>query len=92
MTKKRKSGGRKKGRKRGRSAYVYCSACGRRVPRDKAKKVTKWVSVVEPTLAKELRGTGTRISATKMVRYFCISCAVYQGIVKVRAKAERRAR
>lgn len=90
MTKKRKSRGRGKGKKKGRSGYVYCTACSCRVPRDKAKKVTTWVSVVDPMLAKELKSSGARLSSMRTVKYYCISCAVYHGIVKVRAKKERR--
>lgn len=90
MARKRKSRGRTKGKKRGRSGNVYCSACGARVPRDKAKKVTRWISVVEPALAKELKTMGAQISSRRNVKYYCISCAVYHGIVKVRAKRERR--
>jgi small subunit ribosomal protein S26e len=89
MPKKRKSRGRGKGGK-GRSDVVQCTACGCLVPRDKAKKVTKWVSFVDPVLAKELRAQGAYIPREKVVKYYCVSCAVYRGIVKVRAKEERR--
>lgn len=90
VTKKRKSRGRGKGKRKGRSGYVYCSSCSGRVPRDKAKKVTTWVSVVDRMLAKELRASGARLSSMRTVKYYCISCAVYHGVVKVRAKQERR--
>jgi small subunit ribosomal protein S26e len=89
MPKKRKSRGRSKGGK-GRSELVHCSGCGCLVPRDKAKKVTAWVSFVDPVLAKELRAQGAFIPREKVVKYYCISCAVYRGIVKVRAKEERK--
>lgn len=89
MAKKRKSRGRAKGGK-GRSDYVQCSNCGTLVPRDKAKKFTSRVSLVEPSLAKELRAAGTYIAAPKTVKYYCVSCAVHYGLVKVRAKDERR--
>ena len=88
MSKKRKSRGRSKGGK-GRSGTIYCSNCGASVPRDKAKKVTTRLSMVEPTLARELRQAGAYIAAPTTVRYYCISCSVHYGIVKVRAKAER---
>jgi small subunit ribosomal protein S26e len=45
---------------------------------------------VEPTLARELRAAGAYIAAPTTVRYYCVSCAVHYGIVKVRAKEERR--
>lgn len=60
------------------------------VPRDKAKKVTRRVSLVEPTLAKELREKGAYLPSTIITKYYCISCAVHFGIVKVRAEAERK--
>ncbi len=89
VSKKRKSRGRSKGGK-GRSDIIYCSNCGASVPRDKAKKVTTRLSLVEPTLARELRAAGAYIAAPTQVRYYCVSCAVHYGIVKVRAKSERR--
>lgn len=89
MSKKRKSRGRSKGGK-GRGDTVYCSNCGASVPRDKAKKVTTRLSLVEPTLARELRAAGAYIASPTQTRYYCISCSVHYGIVKVRAKSERR--
>jgi small subunit ribosomal protein S26e len=89
LTKKRKSRGRSKGGK-GSGSIVHCSNCGASVPRDKAKKVTTRMSLVEPTLARELRQAGAYIAAPTQVRYYCVSCAVHYGIVKVRAKTERR--
>ncbi|HYA56791.1 MAG TPA: hypothetical protein VED22_08375, partial [Nitrososphaerales archaeon] len=47
LSKKRKSRGRSKGGK-GRSDIVYCSNCGASVPRDKAKRVTTRLNLVEP--------------------------------------------
>lgn len=88
LTKKRKSRGRSKGGK-GRSDTIYCSNCGAAVPRDKAKKVTTRMSLVEPTLARELRQAGAYIASPTTVRYYCVSCAVHYGIVRVRAKNER---
>jgi small subunit ribosomal protein S26e len=89
MTKKRKSRGRSKGGK-GSSGFISCSNCGALVPRDKAKKVTTRLSLVEPILARELRAAGAYIAAPTTVRYYCISCSVHYGIVNVRAKSERR--
>jgi small subunit ribosomal protein S26e len=91
MPYKRKSRGRSKGSK-GRSGFVQCANCGELVPRDKAKKVTRRVSLVDPALAKELRQRGAYISAPVDTKYYCVSCAVHYGIVKVRAKDERRTR
>ena len=57
MPKKRKSGGRT-GSKGGRDGAVHCNKCGRLTPRGKAKRVTKYVSLVDGTIAKELRDSG----------------------------------
>ncbi len=46
MPLKRASRGRKKGGK-GSSAVVQCTNCGQTVPKDKAKKVTSRLSLVE---------------------------------------------
>lgn len=91
MPKKRKSRGRAKGGK-GRSGSVQCSICGGLVPRDKAKKVTTYVSPVDATLARELRSKGTYIMRTRVEKWLCVSCAVHRGMVKVRAKIERNTR
>ena len=48
------------------------------------------MNLVEPTLARELRAQGAYIAAPTMTRFYCVSCAVHYGIVKVRAKSERR--
>ncbi len=89
MTKKRKSGGRSKGGK-GRSELVQCTNCGMQVPRDKAKRVTSFVSLVEPSLARELRAHGAFIARQRVVKSYCISCAVHFGVSKVRSRDERR--
>jgi len=91
MPYKRKSRGRSKGSK-GRSGFVQCASCGELVPRDKAKKVTKRVSMVDYALAKELRQQGAYITSPTTTKYYCVSCAVHRGVVKVRAKSERRLR
>jgi small subunit ribosomal protein S26e len=91
MPGKRKSRGRAKGGK-GRSDLVQCSSCGALVPADKAKKVSRPVTLVEPTLAKELRQRGAYLPMHVQTKYFCVSCAVHRGIVKVRARDERRTR
>ncbi len=89
MTKKRKSRGRSKGGK-GSGNMVQCTNCGNLVPRDKAKKRTTRVSLVEHTLAKELRAQGAYIAAPSTTKTYCVSCAVHYGLVKVRAKTDRR--
>lgn len=91
MPKKRRSGGRSKG-SQGRSGTVQCSFCGAQIPRDKAKRTTRYTSLVEYRLLKELRDKGTRISRYKTTKYLCVSCAVHRGVVKVRGKSERKTR
>ncbi len=91
MPKKRSSGGRSKGGK-GRSGMVQCSYCGALVPRDKAKRVTRWTSLVDSRLLKELQDQGARVSRERTTKYLCISCAVHRGVVKVRGKDERKSR
>lgn len=89
MPKKRKSRGRNKGSK-GQSSRVQCDACGAWVPRDKAIKVTKPVSIVDPQLARELTKQGAFIYRRIVTKNYCISCAIYQRVVKVRSKGERK--
>ncbi len=50
MPLKRASRGRTKGGK-GSSGTVQCTNCGQTVPKDKAKKVTSRLNLVEHTLA-----------------------------------------
>lgn len=89
MGKKRKSRGRAKGGK-GHGSVIQCDSCGSIIPKDKAKKVTKWVSFVDPTLGRELRAQGTFIPRENVTKYYCVSCAVHRGVVKVRAEQERK--
>ncbi|MDR0318858.1 MAG: 30S ribosomal protein S26e [Nitrososphaerota archaeon] len=91
MPVKRKSRGRAKGSK-GSNNLVQCEHCGAMVPRDKAKRSTRRVSFVEPQLAKELRQKGTFLASWVDTKYYCISCAVHRGIVKVRAETERHSK
>ncbi|MDR2707249.1 MAG: 30S ribosomal protein S26e [Nitrososphaerota archaeon] len=91
MPVKRKSRGRAKGSK-GSNNLVQCAHCGAMVPRDKAKRSTRRVSFVEPQLAKELRQKGTFLASWVDTKYYCISCAVHRGIVKVRAESERHSK
>ncbi|UCE15994.1 MAG: 30S ribosomal protein S26e [Candidatus Bathyarchaeota archaeon] len=91
MPVKRKSRGRSKGGK-GKGPVVQCSGCGELVPRDKAKKSSRRVSLVDSMLYKELRQKGAYITSRPVTRYYCISCAVHRGVVKVRSKGERKTR
>ncbi len=89
MPKKRKSRGRSKGGK-GRGDRVQCDQCGAWVPRDKAKRVTKYVSLVDHQLARELERKGAYIQRQLVTRYYCISCAIFGRVVKVRAESQRK--
>jgi small subunit ribosomal protein S26e len=89
VPKKRKSGGRAKSGS-GKKGLIQCSQCGKLTARDKAKKVTKYVTLIEPTIAKELRQTGTYIPRERVIKYYCVSCAVHRGVVKIRAREERK--
>ncbi len=89
MAKKRKSSGRSKGGA-GRKSSVQCSRCGRLVPADKAKKYTRYSSVVEPQIARELRQQGGYIQTRRTTAYYCVSCAVHSGRVHIREAKERK--
>lgn len=89
MPKKRKSRGRSKGGK-GRSSRVQCSSCGAMIPRDKAKRVTRWVSVVDRRIAEELRKRGTYLPRKKITKFYCIKCSVHHHITAPRKKEERK--
>jgi small subunit ribosomal protein S26e len=91
MPLKRASRGRKKGNK-GSSDRIQCTNCGATVPRDKAKKVTSRLNLVEHTLAKELRAQGAYIASPRVLKWYCISCAIHFGILKIRSESKRRDR
>ncbi len=69
---------------------VQCSYCGAQVPRDKAKKVTKYTSLVDRRLLKELQDSGAQVARYQTTKYLCISCAVHRHVVHVRSKDERK--
>lgn len=69
---------------------VQCSYCGAQVPRDKAKRTTRYTSLVDSRVLKELKDQGATINRTKTTKYLCISCAVHRGVVNIRAKEDRR--
>ena len=89
MAKKRKSGGRKKGQS-GKGKSIQCSKCGRMVPRDKAKKFTRAVSIVEYQVAKEIRKQGGYVGTKTVTSYLCVSCAIHSRKIKIRSKDERK--
>jgi small subunit ribosomal protein S26e len=91
MPLKRASRGRRKGGK-GSSTRIQCTNCGATVPSDKAKKVTSRLNLVEHTLAKELRAQGAYIASPRILKWYCISCAIHFGILKIRSESKRRER
>ncbi len=90
MPKKRKSSGRSKGHGAGRTGYLTCDFCGRRMPMDKIKKITRWYSPVDPQIRKELKKQGSRVPVYRVTKYICIRCAIHRGIIKIRAEEERK--
>ncbi len=91
MPLKRKNRGRSKGKgRKGRSEFVFCTNCGRRIPEDKAIKRVVWVSAVPAAMARELEKQGTYIPRKRVVRYYCVSCAIHFGVAKIRARDERK--
>nr|WP_147664674.1 30S ribosomal protein S26e [Candidatus Prometheoarchaeum syntrophicum]QEE17789.1 30S ribosomal protein S26e [Candidatus Prometheoarchaeum syntrophicum] len=91
MPKKRRSGGRT-GSKGGRDGSVHCAKCGRLVPRGKAKRVTKFVSLVDGTIAKELRDSGAIVPRRQESSWYCISCAIHNHKIHIRASGDRNKR
>ena len=89
MPLKRASRGRRKGGK-GSSSVIQCVNCGGTVPKDKAKKVTSRLSLVEHQLAKELRAQGAYIAAPKVTKWYCISCSIHFKVLKIRSSEQRR--
>ncbi|MFP3044433.1 MAG: 30S ribosomal protein S26e [Thermocladium sp.] len=89
MPKKRKNRGRHKGDK-GKESVVYCDNCGRRVPRSKAVRVTVPYSPVPGDLAKDLEKQGALITRYYVTKTYCVNCAIYMGILKVRSESERK--
>ncbi|MDT7886003.1 MAG: 30S ribosomal protein S26e [Thermoproteota archaeon] len=89
MPKKRKSRGRSKGGK-GKDSILTCDGCGRLIPRGKAIKVTREQSLVDPQLAEELEKKGARIMKVPVTVVYCVSCAIFRGIRKVRSEEERK--
>jgi len=87
MPSKRVSRGRRKGGK-GSTGVVQCTNCGQTVPKDKAKKVTSRLSLVEHQLAKELRAQGTYIASPTILKWYCISCAIHFKILKIRSSSK----
>lgn len=86
---KRKNRGRRKGDK-GSEQTVQCDNCGAFVPRSKIQRVTTRVSLVRGDLARELKQMGAYIAENVVVKNLCISCAIHYGVLKVRAREERK--
>jgi small subunit ribosomal protein S26e len=80
---------RSKGGK-GKDSILTCDGCGRLIPRGKAIKVTREQSLVDPQLAEELEKKGARIMKVPVTVVYCVSCAIFRGIRKVRSEEERK--
>ncbi|MCG2863891.1 MAG: 30S ribosomal protein S26e [Vulcanisaeta sp.] len=89
MPKKRKNRGRHKGDK-GKEPLVHCDNCGKLVPRSKAVRVTVPYSPVPADLARELEKQGAIIPRYYVTKTYCINCAIFLGIIKVRPEDERK--
>lgn len=62
------------------------------MPRDKAKRVTRYTSLVDRRVLKELQDQGASVARYQTTKYLCISCAVHRHVVHVRSKDERKTR
>jgi len=91
VPKKRKNRGRHKGDK-GKESVVYCDNCGKMIPRSKAVRVTVPYSPIPADLAKELEKQGAIIPRYYITKTYCINCAIYLGVIKVRSEDERKSR
>ena len=91
MAKKRKSGGRAKGQS-GSKHRVACDKCGRLVPADKIKKVTKRTNLVDWQLQRELEKDGAFIGGSTTVQNLCVSCAIHTRRIKIRSRNDRKKR
>jgi len=91
MPKKRKNAGRTSS-KGGRDSGVHCAKCGRITPRGKAKRVTKYVSLVDATIGKELRDAGAIVPRRQVSSWYCISCAIHTHKIHIRSSDDRRKR
>nr|WP_048063093.1 30S ribosomal protein S26e [Caldivirga maquilingensis] len=91
MPKKRKNRGRHKGDK-GKESIVYCDNCGKMIPRSKAVRVTVPYSPIPTDLAKELEKQGAIVPRYYITKTYCVNCAIYLGIIKVRSEDERKSK
>ncbi|MHA1729750.1 MAG: 30S ribosomal protein S26e [Promethearchaeota archaeon] len=89
MPKKRKNSGK---RHSGKNVQVQCSKCGRQVPRSKATKVSRRVSLVDGAIAKELRAMGTVMEQRSVTKYLCVSCAIHTHTINIRSSDDRKER
>jgi len=91
LTKKRKNGGHR-GSDQGRAVSVPCSNCGKLTPRGKAKKVTRYISLVDGQIGKELREAGAIVPREKSTEWLCISCAIHSHSIRIRPNDDRKKR
>jgi small subunit ribosomal protein S26e len=89
LPKKRENRGRNKGSK-GRVEVISCDNCGKRIPEDKAICVTRMYTPVDAQLAEELEKKGAMIMRYPVTKCYCINCAIFYGIIKIRSESERK--
>jgi small subunit ribosomal protein S26e len=89
MVKKRKSGGHT-GTSGGRDARIHCNNCGNLVPRGKAKKFTKYLTLADPQISKELRAAGAILPRERVTEWLCVSCAIHSHRIHIRSNDERK--
>ncbi|WXG41232.1 MAG: hypothetical protein WED07_10780 [Candidatus Freyarchaeum deiterrae] len=68
------------------------SICSIEQVRDKAKRVTRYTTLVDPMIGRELRQQGAYIPRTREIKVYCINCAVHRKLTRVRPKEDRRDR
>jgi small subunit ribosomal protein S26e len=71
---------RKKGQS-GRARTVICSACGAKVPRDKAIVKRRFGLPLNRQLMKLLKEQGARMHSGKTTVYYCVSCAKHRKYI-----------
>jgi small subunit ribosomal protein S26e len=89
MVKKRKSGGHT-GSSSGRDVLISCDNCGRLTPRGKAKRVTRYLSLADAQITKELRDAGAILPRERVSQWLCVSCAIHSHTIRIRSNSDRK--
>ena len=91
VPKKRKNRGRHKGDK-GKKSIIYCDNCAKMIPRSNTVRLPVPYSTIPADLAKELEKQGAIVPRYYITKTYCINCAIYLGIIKVRSEDERKSK